>query len=68
MGRHPLFIVGRGGKGGILGDLPDPTNLDNGNLRYHTDFRSVYATVLEKWLQTDSVSILGQKFPRLDFL
>ena len=43
-------------------------NLDNGNLRYHTDFRSVYATILEGWLQTDSTPILGQKFPKLGFL
>jgi len=64
----PLFVMGKGVKGGILGDPPDLANLDNGNLRYHTDFRSVYATILEGWLQTDSTPILGQKFPKLGFL
>lgn len=64
----PLLVMGKGVKSGILGDPPDLVNLDNGNLRYDTDFRSVYATALEEWLQTDSVPILGQKFPKLGFL
>lgn len=64
----PLFVLGKAVKGGILGDAPDLANLDNGNLRYHTDFRSVYATILEEWLQVDSAPILGQKFPKVGFL
>ncbi|HEX5416998.1 MAG TPA: DUF1501 domain-containing protein [Chloroflexota bacterium] len=58
----PLFVVGNQIKGGLKGDAPDLGNLDNGNLRFATDFRSVYATVLDGWLQADSSAILGQKF------
>lgn len=61
----PLFLVGSGVKGGLYGDLPDLTHLDNGNLKHSIDFRSVYATVIERWLQADSKSILGGTFPTL---
>jgi uncharacterized protein (DUF1501 family) len=64
----PLFVVGNGVKGGVYGDAPDLGDLDSGNLRFQTDFRSVYATVLEGWLQADSTAILGQKFSSVGFL
>ncbi|MCL4508527.1 MAG: DUF1501 domain-containing protein, partial [Chloroflexi bacterium] len=62
----PLFLVGSGVKGGLYGDPPDLTNLDNGNLKHSIDFRSVYATIIERWLQADSQSILGGSFPTLN--
>jgi uncharacterized protein (DUF1501 family) len=34
----------------------------------HTDFRSVYATLLDKWLATPSTPVLGGSFPHLDFV
>ena len=46
-----MFLLGNAVKGGFYGEPPSLTNLDNGNLRYTTDFRSVYATVLERWLE-----------------
>jgi uncharacterized protein (DUF1501 family) len=61
----PLFLVGSGVKGGLYGDAPDLNNLDNGNLRHSIDFRSVYATVIERWLQADSKTILGGTYPTL---
>jgi uncharacterized protein (DUF1501 family) len=64
----PLFVVGNGVKGGLFGGPPDLGNLDEGNLRFATDFRSVYATVLENWLQADSSAILGQKFTKIGFV
>jgi uncharacterized protein (DUF1501 family) len=64
----PLFVLGTGVKGGIVGDPPDLGNLDNGNLRFATDFRSIYATVLEDWLQADSTTILGQRFAKVPIL
>jgi len=55
---------------GIHGDAPDLTAPDpNGNLVFTTDFRSVYATLLQDWLcvpSTDVDTILGGNFPRLD--
>ncbi len=64
----PLFVVGKGVKGGIYGDPPDLANLDNGNLRFRTDFRSVYATVLDGWLQADASAILGGWSDHVAFL
>jgi len=66
------FCVGKSIKGGLYGGYPDLTSLDsNGNMRYTTDFRSLYATVLERWLgqaapATDT--LLGSAYPRLGFL
>ena len=42
----PLFVVGGKLKGGLYGAHPSLTDLDNGDLKFATDFRSVYATVL----------------------
>ncbi len=61
----PLFVVGGGVQGGLFGQTPSLTDLDNGDLRYNTDFRSVYASVLEDWLQTPSLPILGRKYPKI---
>jgi uncharacterized protein (DUF1501 family) len=62
----PLFVVGSRVKGGLYGPPSPTTNLDaNGNLKYHTDFRQVYATVLDTWLKADSKQILGYQFPNL---
>ena len=51
-----------------LMQAPDLQNLDNGDLKYKVDFRDIYATVLDKWLQTDSVAVLGKKFEGLGFV
>ncbi len=57
----------RGGLYGTAADLrvtPDNATLENAgsDVRYETDFRSVYATVLDRWLGADSVSVLGASF------
>ncbi len=66
------FCVGRAVKGGLFGGYPDLTNLDsNGNMKFTTDFRSLYATVLERWLgqaATSTDGLLGTTYPRLGFL
>ncbi len=61
----PLFMVGGGLKSGVFGTTPSLTDLTNGDLKYGTDFRSVYASVLEDWLKTPSAPILGQQFGKL---
>ena len=58
-------LIGNSLKSGFAGEPASLTNLDNGNLRYTTDFRSVYATVLEQWLGAPADELLGAKFPRL---
>ena len=42
----------------LINELPDLTDLDDGDLKYKVDFKQVYATVLNKWLQADDKSIL----------
>jgi uncharacterized protein (DUF1501 family) len=42
----PMFIIGGSNKGQVLGKNPDLSNLDNGDLIYENDFRSVYAALL----------------------
>ena len=65
----PLFVAGHGVKGGFYGEEPSLTALDPyGNLAHNVDFRSVYATVLERVVGVDSVSVLGGRFPTLGFI
>lgn len=61
----PMFIVTKNIKQGIVGDHPSLTNLDQGDLKYKIDFRSVYATILQNWLETPSKPILGGQFQTL---
>jgi len=65
---EPVFILGNGVKGSIIGDHPSLTNLDDGDLRHKIDFRSIYATILDRWLKADSQSILGGQFDQLSFV
>jgi uncharacterized protein (DUF1501 family) len=65
----PLFLAGPGVKGGVFGDPPDLGNLDaNANLKFHTDFRQVYATVLEGWLKVPADSVIPGQYPPLPLL
>ncbi|HET7038117.1 MAG TPA: DUF1501 domain-containing protein [Thermomicrobiaceae bacterium] len=64
----PLFVLGGAVKGGLYGQPPDLQHLDDGNLRFAVDFRSVYASVLEQWLQADASAVLGQKFDQIPLL
>lgn len=66
----PLFVAGGKVKPGVHGSVPSlaAENLLNGDIRFSTDFRSVYGTILEKWLKTPALPILGNRFPSLDFI
>ena len=61
----PLFLAGGGVKAGLLGQMPSLASKDlfDGDVKYNTDFRSVYATVLEKHLGVKSEPILKKSFP-----
>lgn len=63
-----LFVVTPTGRGGIYGRHPSLTDLTEGDLKFHTDFRSVYATLLEKWLRLPAEPVLGRRFPTLEFV
>lgn len=64
----PMFLVGGGIQPGLHGAAPSLTHLDRGDLIHTTDFRSVYATLLEGWLHAPADRILEKKFPRLPLL
>ncbi len=65
-----LFIIGNQlkkpgfyNKPGSLEDLDD-----NGDLKFEIDFRAVYATVLNKWLEVDDEKVLHKSFKQLNFM
>ena len=60
-----VFLIGGAGNRKVFNPAPALTDLDEGDLRYTVDFRSIYATLLHDWLGTDDAAILGQKFDRL---
>lgn len=65
----PHFIAGGAVRGGLYGVPPALDRLDgNGNLPVGVDFRSVYATVLERWWGIDSRPVLAGRFPTLPVL
>ena len=65
----PLFIAGDGVKGGVYGDPPALGNLDkNGNLPFQTDFRQVYATMLEGWLKVPADTVIPATYQPLQLL
>jgi uncharacterized protein (DUF1501 family) len=55
----PVFLLGEKVKGGFYGEQPSLTNLKNDDLAVTTDFRDIYASVLEKVLSTPAEKILG---------
>ena len=65
-----MMAMGGGVRGGLYGTAADlragsdnPTLENNGNdVRHETDFRAVYATVIDRWLGADSRAVLGQDF------
>ena len=63
-----LFVLGQPVKGGLIGKHPSLTDLSQGDLKFTTDFRSIYATVLEDWLKTPSKPILKGSFEKLGFM
>jgi uncharacterized protein (DUF1501 family) len=64
----PLFVLGGGVKPGLYGAYPSLTDLHDGDLNFSTDFRSVYATALERWLGVPSEVVLGKKYPLIPFV
>jgi uncharacterized protein (DUF1501 family) len=64
-----MFLAGQGVQGGHYGEPPSLTELvDGDNLSHTTDFRQVYATVAQDWLQVDAQQVLHEKFATLPIL
>ncbi|ULQ55084.1 DUF1501 domain-containing protein [Flavihumibacter rivuli] len=66
---NTMFVIGGGLKQkGMINDLPNLADLDDGDLKYSVDFRQVYATLLDKWLSHPSKEVLGASFKPLQFI
>jgi uncharacterized protein (DUF1501 family) len=64
-----MFLISGGLKQkGLINSMPDLEDLNEGDLKYKIDFKEVYATVLNKWLDADDKNILEKKFSHLDFI
>ena len=62
----PMFLFGKGVKGGFYGQPPSLTDLDDGNMKMTTDFRRVYATAIKEWLGYDDAdAVLKGRFETL---
>ncbi len=64
----PMFIIGEKVKGGFYGDQPSLSKLIDGDLAVTSDFRDVYATVLESVLKSPAEQSLGKWSGRTNFL
>jgi uncharacterized protein (DUF1501 family) len=64
----PVFIAGANVKSGLYGTTPSLTDLDNGDLKMSLDFRQVYATLLNRWLNVSTEPVLGGSFEPIAFL
>lgn len=61
-----MFVIGGGVKAGLYGSQPLTTSTDsNGDLKYATDFRSVYASIIEQRFGVSSKDVLGQSYATL---
>ena len=64
-----MFLISGGLKQkGLINEMPDLNDLNEGDLKYKVDFKDVYATVLNKWLSADDKLILGNQYKHLDFI
>jgi len=65
-----VFVIGKNlKKQGFYNETPDLASLDdNGDLKYTVDFREIYATILNNWMQVDDAKILNKTFSKLDFI
>ena len=59
----PVFLAGGGVKGGLHGKMPSLNDLDAGDLKYSTDFRNVYVTVIDQWINVQRPRYLDKWKP-----
>ncbi len=64
----PMFLLGNSVQGGVHGQTPSLNDLDKGDLKYSTDFRRIYATLLDNWLHADSKTVLDQTFEKMNLI
>lgn len=57
---RPLFFAGPKMPQQIVGEIPNLTDLEDGDIKFKIDFRQVYASVIEQWFGGNSTPILGE--------
>ena len=64
------YIIGQPVTGGMFGEYPSLKEEDqlDGDLQFQVDFRSVYSTIVEKWMGMDGKSVTGGSYEHLDFI
>jgi uncharacterized protein (DUF1501 family) len=61
----PVFLMGPVGTPGLVGSHPGLDDLDDGDLKFHTDFRSIYASLIADWLNITAEPVVGSGFKSL---
>ena len=61
----PAFLSGPRLEKTLLGAQPSLSELGDGDLKFHTDFRRVYATLIEDWLGASSKAVLNDEYPKI---
>ncbi len=64
----PMFLMGDMVRPGLLGKHPSLTDLDQGDLKFTVDFRTIYAAILEDWMGAPSAKVLKSKYDRAKIL
>jgi uncharacterized protein (DUF1501 family) len=64
----PVFVLGGRVRPGLHGPSPNLRDLADGDPRPGLDFRRIYATLLDQWLDCSSEAILGKRFAHLDLV
>ncbi|MBM3959848.1 MAG: DUF1501 domain-containing protein [SAR202 cluster bacterium] len=64
------YLIGNHVRGGLYSEYPslEPGKLENGDLRHTYDFRGLYSTLLEQWLDIEPTQIVGGKFEQLPMI
>lgn len=63
-----MFVLGTPVRGGLYGEHPSLTKLDDGDLAVRIDFRSVYAEIIERWFGVARERVLGKTVKRVALL
>lgn len=64
-----MFLASGGLKQkGMINEMPDLDDLNEGDLKHKVDFKNVYATILKKWLNADDQQILHGKHEMMNFI
>jgi uncharacterized protein (DUF1501 family) len=64
----PVFLLGHAVMAGLHGPYPDLAHLDDGDPKHAIDFRRLYATLLERWLEVPPRDVLDTAFETMPLL